>query len=436
MGKVSLFLVLWVMSASTWANTETWWQPFSALNTGDTAWVMIATILVLFMTVPGLALFYGGMVRKKNVLSTMMHSFSATALVGILWVVIGCSLAFTEGNWFIGGFERVLLQGMSIDLANQQLTIAPNAPTIPESVFMLFQMTFGIISVAIISGAFAERIKYSVMMWFSGLWFLLVYVPICHWVWGGGFMAQGGVLDYAGGTVVHISAGIAGLVVAIMLGKRVGHGKEAMPPHNMVITLIGAGMLWIGWFGFNAGSAMSASASAGMVMVVTQVSATAGALTWLICEKIAGHRTSSLGLVSGIVSGLVGITPAAGFVDTTGALCIGVLTTIGTFLSVSIMKHKLGYDDSLDAFGIHGFGGILGAIFTGIFFNNDIFAADKQIFSQIFIQLKDVVITVIYSGVMSILILMAVNKICKGLRVEYDDERAGLDVSIHGERVE
>ncbi|WLF84584.1 ammonium transporter [Moraxella sp. ZY210820] len=430
------FLLLGLSSSSAFANTETWWQPFSALNTGDTAWVMMATILVLFMTVPGLALFYGGMVRKKNVLSTMMHSFSATALIGILWVVIGYSLAFTEGNWFIGGFERVLLHGMSIDLVNQQLTISPNAPTIPESVFMLFQMTFGIISVAIISGAFAERIKYSVMMWFSGLWFLLVYVPICHWVWGGGFMAQGGVLDYAGGTVVHISAGIAGLVVAIMLGKRVGHGKEAMPPHNMVITLIGAGMLWIGWFGFNAGSAMSASASAGMVMVVTQVSATAGALTWLICEKIAGHRTSSLGLVSGVVSGLVGITPAAGFVDTTGALCIGILTTMGTFLSVSIMKHKLGYDDSLDAFGIHGFGGILGAILTGIFFNNEIFAGDKQIFTQIFIQIKDVIITVIYSGVMSILILTVVKKICKGLRVEYDDERAGLDVSIHGERVE
>lgn len=436
MGRVGLFLVLWAMSVKTWANTETWWQPFLTLNTGDTAWVMMATILVLFMTVPGLALFYGGMVRKKNVLSTMMHSFSATALVGILWVVIGYSLAFTEGNGFIGGFERVLLHGMSIDLANQQLTIAPNAPTIPESVFMLFQMTFGIISVAIISGAFAERIKYSVMMWFSGLWFLLVYVPICHWVWGGGFMAKGGVLDYAGGTVVHISAGIAGLVVAIMLGKRVGHGKEAMPPHNMVITLVGGAMLWVGWFGFNAGSAMSANASAGMVMVVTQVSATAGALTWLLCEKMAGHRTSSLGLISGIVSGLVGITPAAGFVDPTGALCIGVLTTIGTFLAVSIMKHKLGYDDSLDAFGIHGFGGILGAILTGIFFNNDIFAGDKQIFPQIFIQLKDVVITVIYSGVMSILILMVVNKICKGLRVEYDDERAGLDISIHGERVE
>lgn len=430
------FLLLGLSSSSAFANTETWWQPFSALNTGDTAWVMIATILVLFMTVPGLALFYGGMVRKKNVLSTMMHSFSATALVSVLWVVIGYSLAFTEGNWFIGGFERILLHGMGIDLTAQTLTISPNAPTIPEPVFMLFQMTFGIISVAIISGAFAERIKYSVMMWFSGLWFLLVYVPICHWVWGGGFMAKGGVLDYAGGTVVHISAGIAGLVVAIMLGKRVGHGKEAMPPHNMVITLIGAGMLWIGWFGFNAGSAMSASASAGMVMVVTQVSATAGALTWLICEKIAGHRTSSLGLVSGIVSGLVGITPAAGFVDTTGALCIGVLTTMGTFLSVSIMKHKLGYDDSLDAFGIHGFGGILGAILTGIFFNNDIFAGDKQIFPQIFIQMKDVIITVIYSGVMSILILTVVKKICKGLRVEYDDERAGLDVSIHGERVE
>lgn len=436
MKRIVLSALLMGCAMQTQANTETWWQPFSQLNSGDTAWVMISSILVLFMTVPGLALFYGGMVRKKNVLSTMMHSFSVTALIGVLWVVIGYSLAFTEGNWFIGGFERVLLHGMGIDLTQQMLTIAPNAPTIPESVFMLFQMTFAIISVAIISGAFAERMKYSAMMWFSGLWFLLVYVPTCHWVWGGGFMAAGGVLDYAGGTVVHINAGIAGLVVAIVLGKRIGHGREAMPPHNMVITLVGAAMLWIGWFGFNAGSAFSASASSAMIMVVTQVSATVGALTWLVCEKIAGQRPSSLGLASGAVSGLVGITPAAGFVDPQGALCIGILTTIGTFYSVSVMKHKLGYDDSLDAFGIHGFGGILGAILTGIFFNNEIFAGEATVFKQLLIQLKDVSITLIYSGVMSFIILKIVSKLCKGLRVEYDDERAGLDITIHGERVE
>ncbi|MGX2968248.1 ammonium transporter [Ursidibacter sp. B-7004-1] len=435
MNKFSIFLSL--LGVSSFSNAETsWWQPISAINNGDTAWVMISTILVLFMTIPGLALFYGGMVRKKNVLNTMMHSFSITALICLLWVAVGYSLAFTEGNAFIGGFDRFFLQGMGLDLANQMVTVAPNASTIPEPVFMLFQMTFAIISVAIISGAFAERIKFSAMMWFSGIWFLLVYVPTCHWVWGGGFMAEGGVLDYAGGTVVHINAGIAGLVASIMVGKRVGYGKEAMPPHNMVLTLMGAAMLWVGWFGFNAGSAVSANASAGMAMAVTQISAGCGALMWLLCEKIAGHRPSSLGLASGAVAGLVGVTPAAGFVDPQGAIFIGLITSLACYFSVAKLKHKLGYDDSLDAFGIHGFGGIIGAILTGLFFNNTIFAGNSTIPTQILIQLKDATITIVYSGIMSAIILSVVAKICGGLRVERDEEREGLDISIHGERVE
>lgn len=419
------------------ASAETqWWKPMSEISGGDTAWVMISAILVLFMTIPGLALFYGGMVRKKNVLSTMMHSFSVSALISILWVVCGYSLAFTEGNAFIGGFDRLFLQGMGVDPTQEMATISPNAPSIPETVFMFFQMTFAIISVAIISGAFAERIKFSVMMWFSGLWFLLVYVPTCHWVWGGGFMAEGGVLDYAGGTVVHINAGIAALVAAIMVGKRVGYRKEAMPPHNMAFTLIGAAMLWVGWFGFNAGSAVAADASAGMAMAVTQISAAIGALSWLICEKFAGHSPSSLGLASGAIAGLVGITPAAGFVDPQGALCIGALTSIACYVSVTIMKHKLGYDDSLDAFGIHGFGGIIGALLTGIFFNNTVFAGESEIWSQLAIQAKDAIITIAYSGIMSILILKVISFFFGTLRVEKDDERQGLDISIHGERIE
>ncbi|WP_294089152.1 ammonium transporter, partial [uncultured Actinobacillus sp.] len=364
MKKVFLSLVMLFSPSLALAETN-WWQPMSAINDGDTAWVMISAVLVLFMTIPGLALFYGGMVRKKNILNTMMHSFSVTALISVLWVMIGYSLAFTEGNAFIGGLDRLFLNGIGVDVVNQTATIAPNASSIPETVFMFFQMTFAVISVAIISGAFAERMKYSAMMWFSGLWFLLVYVPTCHWVWGGGFMAEGGVLDYAGGTVVHINAGVAGLVAAIVVGKRVGFGKEAMPPHNMAFTLIGAAMLWIGWFGFNAGSAVAANASAGMAMAVTQISAAVGALTWLLCEKIAGHKASSLGLASGAVAGLVGITPAAGFVDPQGALAIGIITSLACYFSVVVMKHKLGYDDSLAAFGIHGFGVIVGGLLTG-----------------------------------------------------------------------
>lgn len=428
-------LALLLVSPSSYAETN-WWKPLSIISTGDTAWVMISAILVLFMTIPGLALFYGGMVRKKNILSTMMHSFSVTALISFLWIAVGYSLAFTEGNAFIGGFDCIFLNGLGLDLANQTGTVAPNASTIPESVFMFFQMTFAIISVAIISGAFAERIKYSAMMWFSGLWFLLVYVPTCHWVWGGGFMAEGGVLDFAGGTVVHINAGVAGLVSAIMIGKRVGYKKEAMPPHNMAFTLIGAAMLWIGWFGFNAGSAVAANASAGMALAVTQISAAVGALVWLLCEKLAGHPPSSLGLASGAVAGLVGITPAAGFVDPQGAIFIGALTAVACYFSVAILKHKLGYDDSLDAFGIHGFGGIIGALLTGVLFNNIIFDGDATIGKQLLIQAKDVIITVVYSGLVSAILLKIIGLCCGGLRVDKDNERQGLDISIHGERVE
>ena len=397
---------------------------------------MVSTALVLFMTIPGLALFYGGMVRKKNLLSTMMHSFAATALVSILWVVCGYSLAFTPGNALIGGLDRLFLNGMGLDLHQKTVTVAPNAGSIPEMVFMLFQMTFAIISTAIITGAFAERMKFSAMMLFSGLWMLLVYVPSAHWVWGGGFMAANGVFDYAGGTVVHINAGIAALVAALMVGKRVGYGKEAMPPHNMALTLTGAAMLWIGWFGFNAGSAVAANASAGMAMAVTQIAAAAGALGWLVCEKLAGHRPSALGLASGAVAGLVGITPAAGFVAPAGALAIGCLTSVGCYLAVVILKRKLGYDDTLDAFGIHGLGGLIGAILTGVFFSNSIFGGEANIGSQLLIQTKEALTTVAYSAIASFVILKVVSLICGGLRVEKEVEREGLDLNIHGERVE
>ncbi len=413
-----------------------WWQPLSTINGGDTAWVMTAAVLVLFMTVPGLALFYGGMVRKKNVLGTMMHSFSVAALVSVLWMVIGYSLAFTPGNALVGGLDRLFLNGMSLDMGREMVTVAPNAGTVPESVFMFFQMTFAIISTAIVTGAFAERMKFSSMLLFSGLWMLLVYAPVCHWVWGGGFMGAGGVLDYAGGTVVHINAGVAGLVAVLVMGKRIGYGKEAMAPHNMVLTLTGAAMLWVGWFGFNAGSAVAANASAGMAMAVTQVAAAAGALTWMLCERVAGHKASALGLASGAVAGLVGITPAAGFVGPQAALAIGVLTAVGAYLASVSLKRKLGYDDSLDAFGIHGVGGMIGAVLTGLLFSNSIFGGEASVGSQVLIQLKDVVSTVVYSGIATFVLLKLVSVVCGGLRVDEEQERMGLDLSVHGERVE
>ena len=406
------------------------------ISAGDTAWVMTAAVLVLLMTIPGLALFYGGMVRKKNVLGTMMHSFSIAALVSVLWMAVGYSLAFAPGNAVIGGLDRVFLSGMGLDMGKQMVTVAPNAGSIPETVFMFFQMTFAIISTAIVTGAFAERMKFSAMLLFSGLWMVLVYAPVCHWVWGGGFMGDGGVLDYAGGTVVHINAGVAGLVAAIVMGKRVGYGKEAMAPHNMAFTLIGAAMLWVGWFGFNAGSAVAADASAGMAMAVTQIAAAAGALSWMLCEKLIGHKPSALGLASGAVAGLVGITPAAGFVGPQAALAIGALTAVGAYFASVVLKRKLGYDDSLDAFGIHGFGGIIGAVLTGLLFSNAIFGGDATVGRQVLIQLKDVATTLVYSGVATFIILKVVSLLCGGLRVNKDAEREGLDLAVHGERVE
>ena len=438
--KTNITKAAFAMAAFTpvWAlaGTEDWWKPMAQISAGDTAWVMTAAVLVLLMTIPGLALFYGGMVRKKNVLGTMMHSFSIAALVSVLWMAVGYSLAFAPGNAVIGGLDRVFLSGMGLDMGKEMVTVAPNAGTIPETVFMFFQMTFAIISTAIVTGAFAERMKFSAMLLFSGLWMVLVYAPVCHWVWGGGFMGDGGVLDYAGGTVVHINAGVAGLVAAIVMGKRVGYGKEAMAPHNMAFTLIGAAMLWVGWFGFNAGSAVAADASAGMAMAVTQIAAAAGALSWMLCEKLIGHKPSALGLASGAVAGLVGITPAAGFVGPQAALAIGALTAVGAYFASVVLKRKLGYDDSLDAFGIHGFGGIIGAVLTGLLFSNAIFGGDATVGRQVLIQLKDVATTLVYSGVATFIILKVVSLLCGGLRVNKDAEREGLDLAVHGERVE
>jgi len=318
------------------------------LDTGDTAWMLTSTALVLLMTIPGVALLYGGMVRKKNVLSVIMQSFTITCLVTVLWFVAGYSFAFSEGNSFIGGTSAFFLNG---------ITVESLSGTIPESVFAIFQLTFAIITAALITGAFAERMKFSAMCIFVSVWVLAVYAPVCHWVWGGGWLADKGVLDFAGGTVVHINAGIAGLVAAIVLGKRIGYEKENMMPHNLVLTIIGASMLWVGWFGFNAGSAVAANGSAGMAMLVTQVATAAAALGWLFAEWIIHKKPSVLGIASGAIAGLVAITPAAGFVDAKGALIIGLLAGVICFWTATSLKKMLGYDDSLDAFGIHGIGG-------------------------------------------------------------------------------
>lgn len=434
--KVSLFVTL---SANVWADDlAAWWRPTTEIDAGNTAWLMISAVLVLFMTIPGLALFYGGMVRKKNVLGTMMHSFTVAAVVSLVWMIIGYSLAFTPGNAFVGGLERFFLNGLGFDKAREMTTVFGGSGTVPEAVFMFFQMTFAIISMAIVTGAFAERMKFSALLLFCTAWVILVYAPICHWVWGGGFMSEAKipVMDFAGGTVVHINAGVAGLVAAVVMGKRLGYGRDIMSPHNMVLTLTGAAMLWLGWFGFNAGSAGAADAAAGMAMAVTQIAAAAGALTWLLCEKIAGHKPSALGLASGAVAGLVGITPAAGFVMPTAALLIGILTTVGAYFAAVILKRRFGYDDSLDAFGIHGFGGIIGSILTGLLFSNVITGGDAQIGSQLLAQIKDVLITVIYSAIVTFIILKIVYLICGGLRIQQEAEREGMDLSIHGERIE
>ena len=405
------------------------------LDSGDTAWMLTSTALVLMMTIPGLALFYGGMVRKMNVLSTVMQSFAITCLVTVLWMIIGYSLAFTEGNDYIGGFSRVFLMGMGID------AISDLAKTIPVTVFMTYQMTFAIITPALICGAFADRMKFSAMLWFMGLWLIFVYCPIAHMVWGGGILGTMGVLDFAGGTVVHINAGVAGLVAAIVMGKRMGYGKHSFAPHNLVLSMIGASLLWVGWFGFNAGSAVGANANAGMAMAVTQIATAAAALAWMFAEWMGKGKPSVLGIVSGAVAGLVAITPASGFVGPTAALVIGIVAGVLCFFAATALKNALGYDDSLDAFGVHGIGGIVGAILTGVFAEAAIAGKDAPLGAlegnggQITTQIIGVVVTIVFTAIVTFIILKLVD-LTIGLRVDESTERDGLDLALHGETVQ
>ena len=419
--SLTLFVSPWA-----WADAA---PPFKG---GDTAWMLTSTALVLLMTIPGLALFYGGMVRRKNVLATAAQSFAVTALISVLWMFFGYSLAFTPGNAFIGGTSRFFLQGLGLDSFN------PLAPTIPESVYMTFQMTFAIITPALIVGAFAERMKFSALLWFTGLWSLLVYAPIAHMVWGpGGWLGGDGVLDYAGGTVVHINAGIAGLVAALVIGKRVGYRHDVMHPSNLLFTLMGAAMLWVGWFGFNAGSAVAASDRAGMAMAVTQIATAAAALAWTFVEWWARGKPTVLGMSSGAVAGLVAITPASGFVGPVGSLWIGIAAGVGCFWASVYVKNWLNYDDSLDAFGVHAVGGIIGALLTGVFAVAAIGGTAGVLegnLHQLWIQATGVGITIAYDALVSWILLKLIDWIV-GLRVSEDAEREGLDVSQHGEQL-
>jgi Amt family ammonium transporter len=403
--------------------------PAPKLDTGDTAWMLTATAIVLMMTIPGLGLFYGGMVRKKNVLSTVMQTFAITCLVTVLWMILGYSLAFTEGsmNAYIGSFSKMFLAGVGATTTNSL------AATIPETVFITFQMTFAIITPALIVGAFAERMKFSAMMWFMGLWLIFVYCPIAHWVWGGGFLGSGGVLDFAGGTVVHINAGVAGLMCAIIIGKRKGYPTLAMPPHNLTWSFIGASLLWVGWFGFNAGSAVASNALAGAAMINTQVAAAAAGLAWMFCEWIIARKPSLLGIVSGAVAGLVAITPASGFVNPTGALIIGILAGIGCYVVAVQLKKAMGYDDSLDVFGVHGVGGIIGAILTGVFADVAVNELGKD--ASVVTQIYGVVVTIVYTAVVTAIILYIVKAVV-GLRPTEAAEEEGLDITMHGETVQ
>lgn len=401
--------------------------PTPTLDTGDTAWMLTSTALVLMMTIPGLALFYGGMVRKKNVLSTVMQSFAVTCLMSVLWMVAGYSLAFTDGgsmNAYIGGLSKAFFSGVTMD----SLT-----GTIPEYLFIVFQMTFAIITPALIAGSFAERMKFSSMLVFLTLWLFIVYIPVAHWVWGGGFLGSDGVLDFAGGTVVHINAGVAGLVAALIIGKRDGYGQTNMAPHNLVLSVIGAALLWVGWFGFNAGSAAGANSLAAVAMLNTQVATAGAALAWMFAEWAIAGKPSVLGIISGAVAGLVAVTPAAGFVNPTGALILGVIAGAVCYVAAVKVKHALGYDDSLDAFGVHGVGGFVGAILTGVFADATINAAGEG--ATVGKQFFGAAITVVYTAVATAIILYVV-KAVMGLRPSKQAEMEGLDIALHGESVQ
>jgi Amt family ammonium transporter len=406
------------------------------IDTGDTAWMLTSSVLVLMMTIPGLALFYAGMVRKKNILATLAQSFAATALITVLWMVIGYSIAFTDGganNKLIGGVKYLLLGPMGL---NSTSTLAA---TIPESVYMFFQMTFAIITPALIAGALADRMKFSAFLAFMGAWLLLVYCPIAHWVWGGGWLGAMGALDYAGGTVVHLNAGTAGLVAALMLGKRKGLGVENMAPHNLAYSVIGASLLWVGWFGFNAGSAVTSNVNAGMAAAATQIATAGAALAWMFAEWIISKKPSVLGMVSGAVAGLVAITPASGFVNPGDALIIGLVAGVVCYISAVHVKKMFGYDDALDAWGVHGVGGALGALLTGVFASNAINSLAKGgvhdgNWAQMKLQFIDVGATFAYCGIVTFVILLVI-KYTLGLRVSEEVEVEGLDINLHGEIV-
>ena len=405
--------------------------PAPTLDTGATAWMLTSTALVLLMTIPGLALFYAGMVRKKNVLATAMQSFAITCLVTVIWVIIGYSLAFTGDSPYIGGLDRLLCAGI------EKTTLSG---VIPETVFMCFQMTFAIITPALICGAFADRMKFSALLVFITLWSIAVYAPVAHWVWAVdasnnpvGWLGKLGVLDFAGGTVVHINAGIAGLVSVYVLGPRKGFGTENMSPHNLTLSLIGASLLWVGWFGFNAGSAVAADGRAGFAMAVTQVATAAAGLSWMATEWAIRGKPSVLGIISGAVAGLVAITPASGFVGIGGSLIIGLIAGVVCFWGASGLKHAMGYDDSLDAFGVHGVGGIVGALLTGLFAVKDIGGTEGSV-AQLIIQAEGVGATILYTAVVSFILLKIVDAVI-GLRVSTEEEIEGLDFSLHGETV-
>jgi Amt family ammonium transporter len=402
------------------------------LNSGDTAWMLVSSVIVLMMSLPGLALFYGGMVRKKNVLNTTMMVFAPVCLLSIIWMLFGYSLAFTDGGAlqaYVGSLDKMLLAGVTKESLQG---------TIPESLFVFFQMTFFAITPALIVGSVVDRMKFSSLLVFLALWAVVVYIPVCHWVWGGGFLSQDGVLDFAGGTVVHINAGIAGLVASIMVGRRKGYGTENLAPHNLVLTLIGASLLWVGWYGFNAGSAVAANESAAMVALNTQVATAAAALAWMVVEWVVHRKPTVLGVTSGAIAGLVAITPACGFVDPVGAMLIGAVAGVVCYVFATSVKRAFGYDDSLDVFGVHGVGGIVGAIGTGVLAREAIGGTAGLIegnAAQVGIQVYGILATIVWCALATFVILLLI-KVVMGLRVPESVEVEGLDAGLHGETVQ
>jgi Amt family ammonium transporter len=404
---------------------------------GDTAWMMVSTLLVILMVIPGLALFYGGLVRAKNMLSVLTQVMTIFCLISILWAIYGYSLAFGDGgglNWMIGDLSKVFLAGITADSTAATFT---DGVVIPELVFVAFQLTFAAITVALITGGLAERVKFSALLVFGALWFTFSYLPITHMVWAtGGYLFEAGDLDFAGGTVVHINSGVAALVGALVLGKRVGYGRDAMPPHSLPMTMIGASLLWVGWFGFNAGSNLEATGGAGLAFINTILATAAAGMSWMLAEWMVRGKPSMLGIASGVVAGLVAITPAAGLIGPMGAIILGAIAGVACLWAVTGLKKMLGYDDSLDVFGIHGIGGIIGAIGTGIFVSADLGGVgldDYSMAGQVMTQATGVLITIVWSGVVSLVAFKLVD-MTMGLRVSEEQEREGLDTASHGER--